>query len=178
MNVDLLPTGLHGTIFPAAQVVNTAGSPVVFVGQSLTAVVNPTIQHLTVIIESISLAIDSTESGSGCGIRSFVSFTTCLHIVVVVLSQIIIILILVNNFNPGIGNHNTVSVYIVGLVAILNQLIGSHCAALFAVKVEPVVSRFLPLVFYSIAIFVVVVPGTIFLNPTLSCERSHSTTDS
>ena len=95
-----------------------------------------------------------------------------------IFGQIIIILILINYFNPGIGNHNTVSIYIVGIIVILNQFIGSHCATLFSVKPEPVVSGFLPLILYSIAIFVIIVPGTVFLNPTLSCERSHSTTDS
>ena len=34
------------------------------------------------------------------------------------------------------------------------------------------------LLYGFVAIFVVVVPGTVFLNPTLSCERGHSTTDS
>ena len=177
MNSNFLPASLHGTIFPGTKIVLCI-FPVRIIGCKVSIIfLNPAIQHLTIIIECIFLAIDGFEFYVAA-IASFVSFTAGLHVVVTILSRIIIILILVNNFNPGIGNHNTVAIYIVGIVVIFNELIGSHCATLFGIKPEPVVSGFFPLVFYSIAIFVIVVPGTIFLNPTLSCERSHSTTDS
>ena len=176
VNAYFLPASLQSTIFPGTHVV-FSGLPVRIIGSQGRIIVYPAIQHLTILIESIFLAIDGLESG-GAAIFCFVCFTTILHVVVTVLSRIIIILILVNNFNPSVGNHNTVSIYIVGIIIVINQFVGSHCATFFGIKPEPVVSRFLPLVFYSIAIFVVVVPGTIFLNPTLSCERGHSTTDS
>jgi len=173
---DLLPASLHGTIFPGTEVVGSV-CPTIFVVNHGTIFVNPTVQHDTILIECVLLSIDGLLAYFVTA--ALVCFTIGLHVVVMILSRIIlIILILVNYFNPGVGNHNTVSVYVVGLIVILNQFIGSHCATLFGIQPEPVVSRFLPLIFYSATIFVVVVPGTIFLNPTLSCERSHSTTDS
>jgi hypothetical protein len=85
------------------------------------------------LIESILFAIDGFEFGL-TAVTSFVSFTTVLHVVVTILCRIIIIiLILVYYFNPGVGNHNTVSVYVVGIVIILNQHIGCHSAALVAI---------------------------------------------
>ena len=178
INGDLLPTGLHGTVFPGTAVIFSV-FPTVIASCQFAILGYPAIQHLTIIIESIFLAINGFEFCASAVIASLVSFTALLHIVVMILSRIIIIiLILVNNLNPGVGNHNTVAVYVVGVTVIINEFVGSHCATLFGIQPEPVVSRFLPSVFYSATIFVVVVPGTIFLNPTLSCERSHSTTDS
>ena len=178
MNGNLLPTSLHGTIFPTTEVVFNVGTrPLVLTVSHGTGFGYPAVQHNAILIECVSLAVDGLLAYAGA--VALVSFTIGLHIVVVILSGIIvIILILVYYLNPGIGNHNTVSIYIVGVIVIFNQFVNCHGAAFFTVQPVPVVTRFFPLVFYSVAIFVVEIPLSIFLNPASSCERSHGSADS
>ncbi len=176
IDINLLPAGLHCTVIPVAQVINCT-FPAIIVRLSLALLIYPSIEHFTVIIKGISLAVNGSETDIAV-VGSFISFTAGLHIVVMILSRILIfILIFVYYLYPGITNHHTIGVYIIDIIIILNDLFHSHGAAFFTIQPVPVVSRFLPGILHTVAIIVIEIPGSILLNPAGSCERGHGSAD-
>ena len=174
INSNFLPTSLHGTVIPIAQIINPIFCPTVIVGLTVTIFINPSIQHLTIIIKSISFAIDGTEFNCAGTVTTGISFTIGLEVVPVIFSWIVfIILIFIYNRNPSIANHSTSGIHIISIAIILNQLIQSHSSIFIAVQPIPVITRFLPLIFHTAAVSVIPEPLAIFLYPASSCEGSH-----
>ena len=89
---------------------------------------------------------------------------------------ILIACVLVLDRYPSVGDHSAVSVYIVVIIIIFDQLVCYHLAVI--AKIEPVISGFSPLVCYALAISVIVIPCSVFLCPACCCKSCQGSAHS
>ena len=121
----------------------------------------PSVEHLAIFVEVVSLAVDLLIIGS-------YFLTLSIEVVPVIAVIVRIRNILVSCcLDPSVLQHSAVFAYI---VLIVYPCIGSHVSIF--VKVEPLGAILSPLVLYHLVVAVVVVPDTILvLLPT--CEGCH-----
>ena len=87
-NMQLSPASYLSTVIGGTAVVHTV-SPVSLVGDSLTALIDPTPQHLSLVIEGVLLAVDGLE-GYAISVRGGVSLTIVLEVVPYVLGVVLV----------------------------------------------------------------------------------------
>ena len=168
----------HGTIVRSSQIIQ-AGLPCVIAGLTLTLFIDPAVEHLSFLIKRIlfrcTVCTDNGLKIHSSGILRFVSFSVSAEIIPYGIRLIVILRIIVFQLSPLAAHHDTTFIDIIVIVIVLYQLADCHLSVF--IQPEPVIAGFFPGRGNRIPVFVIIVPGSVFLLPASGREGHHRTSN-